>query len=103
VQLSPSPLLGYEYFKWFWEAIEQKYKPTEEYREIPRAIISLKVDSWSWKDTQGNEIYLFWKNTERLYVISYINTSMSKELDEELEKLEKEKAEKRQRELEDIF
>lgn len=103
VQLSSSPPLGYEYFKWFWEAIEQKYRPAEGYREIPRTIISLKVDSASWKDTEGNEIHLFWKNAERLYVITYTNTFMNKKLDEELEKLEEEKARKRRRELEDIF
>lgn len=103
VQLSLSRPLDYEYFKWFWEAIEQKYRPAEGYREIPRTIISLKVDSWSWKDTEGNEIHLFWKNAERLYVISYINTFMNKKLDGELEKLEEEKARKRRRELEDIF
>ena len=103
VQLRLSRPLGYEYFKWFWEAIEQKYRPAEGYREIPRTIISLKVDSWSWKDTEGNEIHLFWKNAERLYVISYINTFMNKKLDGELEKLEEEKARKRRRELEDIF
>lgn len=103
VQLSLSPPLGYEYFKWFWEAIEQKYRPAEGYREVPRTIISLKVDSWSWKDAEGNEIHLCWKNAERLYVISYVNTFMSKKLDQELEKLEEEKVRKRRRELEDIF
>lgn len=99
VELSSSRPLDYKYFKWFWEAIEQKYKPTEGPREFP---ISLSLYSWLWKDAEGNTIHLFWENTEGLYV-SYVNPSMTRKLNEELEKLEEEKAEKRRRELEGIF
>lgn len=100
VRLSFSRPLDYKYFKWFWEAIERKYESTEEHREFPA---TLSPNSWFWKDTEENRIHLFWEDTEKFYVISYVNTSMSEKLDGELKKLEEEKAKKRRQELEDIF
>lgn len=101
VELGLYPMLEDKYFKWIWEIIEQKYKPVEGGREPSKFGLS------SWKDAEGNGIWLskhkpVGLNLENITVY-YTNAFMDERLRKELKKLEEEKAKKRRQELGDVL